>query len=254
MLRIGTQKIKELRIGTQKIKEAWVGATKVFSSGVAIGTLPVGSSVFMRVNNVLTEFLVVHQGNPDVNIYSTTFDNGTILLMKNIYENKQWNSSNLNDYANSTLNAYLNSDFLTLFDANIQAIIKQVKVPYRQGSGTSTTVTSGENGLSCKIFLLSGAEVGFARRDASYLPTNEGVKLNYFESGTGTSATKKRIGKLNGSAAGWWNRSPSCDDSRYASGVFSDGEPYHDYCSNSFGVRPALVLPNNTTINANNII
>ena len=49
--------------------------------------------------------------------------------MEDIYENRQWHSSNVNDYANSTIHAYLNNQFLALFDANIQAQIKQVSLP-----------------------------------------------------------------------------------------------------------------------------
>lgn len=220
------------------------------SLGKLASDYAVGDSVFLPVNNVNTEFLVVHQGNPDSSIYSTTFNGGTILLMKDIYENERWHSSDTNNYENSTLHSYLNNGFLALFDANVQSVIKQVKVPYRKGSGTSKTVTSGENGLSCKIFLLSGAEVGFTSSDASRLPTNEGAKLSYFESGTGTSARNKRIAKLNGSADLWWLRSPYCGGSSYAYDVNSSGQASYDDCSYRVGVRPALVLDGITKFNS----
>ena len=54
--------------------------------------------------------------------------------MKDIYEKRQWNSSNTNDYANSTIHSYLNSTFLNLLEPNIKRAIKQVKLPYRKGS------------------------------------------------------------------------------------------------------------------------
>ena len=100
--------------------------------------------------------------------------------MKDIYENRKWNSSNVNDYANSTIHSYLNSTFFAMFDSNIQKAIKQVKLPYRAGSGYGKTVTSGANGLSAKIFLLSSTEVNLVH---GYEPTNEGACLSYF-SGT----------------------------------------------------------------------
>lgn len=225
---------------------------KVPSLGKKASDYAVGERVYIPVNGTNTEFLVVHQGNPDSSIYSTTFNNGTILLMKDLYENRQWHSSDVNDYANSTLHSYLNNGFLALFDANIRSVIKQVKVPYRKGSGTSKTVTSGENGLSAKIFLLSMTEVGFSE---SYQPTSEGAKLSYFESGTGTSAKNKRIAYLNGSATDWWLRSPNCDYSDISSRVTSNGIAFNNGPSFSYGVRPALVVNSDTLFDPNtNII
>lgn len=215
------------------------------SLGKLASDYEVGESVFLPVNGVNTEFLVVHQGNPDSNIYDTSCD-GTWLLMKDCYENRMWHSSNVNDYANSTINAYLNSTFFGLLGISAQAAVKQVKIPYRPGSGTSKTCNTGANGLSVKAFLLSGAEVGFTSSDASYLPTNEGAKLSYFESGTGTSANNKRKANYNGTAYPWWLRSPNCDGSDYAYGVVSGGAAVDRSCSTSYGVRPAFILDSTT--------
>ena len=169
--------------------------------------------------------------------------------MKDIYVSRQWHSSNLNDYANSAINTYLNGTFLNLFDSNIQNAIKQVKIPYRAGSGYGKTVTSGASGLSTKIFLLSATEVGLT--GTGYNPTNEGATLSYF-SGTSTSGTDtKRVAYLNGSAARWWLRSPYCssnDGSTLALYVGSNGSWNGGLCSNSYGIRPALVLPSSLLV------
>ena len=108
---------------------------------------------------------------------------------------------------------------------------------------TPMDILSTANGLSTKIFLLSGYEVGFTTSDNSYFPV-DGAKLSYFESGTGSSALNKRIAYLNGSATYWWLRSPYTDNTYYVWRVYSDGG-YGDYrdASNSVGIRPALVLP-----------
>ena len=129
-------------------------------ANVKLGTKAVGSIVKIKVNGASKDFIVVHQGKPS-SVYDDSC-NGTWLLMKDIYENRAWHSSNTNDYANSTIHSYLNSTFLNLFESNIKNAIKQVKIPYRKGHGTSTTVTSGSNGLSAKIFLLSTAETSFS--------------------------------------------------------------------------------------------
>ena len=120
---------------------------------VTLSSKAIGSTIKLKVNGSARNFIVVHQGKPS-SVYDDSC-NGTWLLMQDIYENRAWHSSNANDYANSTIHSYLNSTFLNLFESNIKNAIKQVKLPYRKGSGTSTTVTSGSNGLSAKIFLLS---------------------------------------------------------------------------------------------------
>ena len=221
----------------------------------AIGDMPVGSSVFLNVGGTPTEFIVVNQGIPsESSLYDASCD-GTWLLMKGCYESRQWHSSNSNSYKASTIHSYLNGTFLNLFNADIREVIKQVKIPYVNGTGNSA-VASGVNGLSCKIFLLSGREVGFSTSDNQYFP-NDGAKLSYFESGTGSSALNKRIAKLNGSATLWWLRSPYTDDSHYAWHVNLDGRCGRGLCAGSFGIRPALVLPSDysytyyTDINGN---
>lgn len=204
-----------------------------------LGQKTVGSTVKLKVNGTLRDFIIVNQGRPS-NLYDTSCD-GTWLLMKDCYEQRAWHSSNLNDYANSTIHAYLNGDFLKLFEANIQAAIKQVKIPYRPGSGTSPTVSSGASGLSCKIFLLGGYEMGWTTSDNQYFPV-DGAKLSYFDSGTGTAANNKRIANYNDSAVLWWLRSPYLSNSDDAWRVYSYGYYNNNYCSGSYGIRPALIL------------
>lgn len=205
---------------------------------VTLSSKAIGSTIKLKVNGSARNFIVVHQGKPS-SVYDDSC-NGTWLLMQDIYENRAWHSSNTNDYANSTIHSYLNSTFLNLFESNIKNAIKQVKLPYRKGSGTSTTVTSGSNGLSAKIFLLSATETSF---DFSYMPSGEGAELAYFKGCADNSSDSKRVAYLNGSATYWWLRSPNCGLSRSALYVNSDGDWYGSYCSYSSGIRPALILP-----------
>ena len=119
-------------------------------ASVKLSTKAVGSTVKLKVNGAYRDFLVVHQGLPG-SMYDASC-NGTWLLMKDIYESRQWNSSNDkgDEYHTSDVNNYLNSTFLNLIDANIRAQIKQVKIPYSTGDVTATataTIHSGSSGL-----------------------------------------------------------------------------------------------------------
>lgn len=206
---------------------------------VALSSKAIGSTIKLKVNGSAKDFIVVHQGKPS-SVYDDSCS-GTWLLMKDIYENRQWHSSDTNDYANSTIHSYLNSTFLAMLDSNIQKAIKQVKLPYRKGSGTSTTVTSGSNGLPAKIFLLSATEMSF---NFSYMPSGEGAELAYFKGCADNSSDSKRVAYLNGSATIWWLRSPYCSsNSGNALCVGSNGDWGSNSCSNSYGIRPALILP-----------
>lgn len=205
---------------------------------VTLSSKAIGSTIKLKVNGSAKDFIVVHQGKPS-SVYDDSC-NGTWLLMKDICESRQWHSSNTNDYANSTIHSYLNGTFLAMFDSNIQKAIKQVKLPYRKGSGTSTTVTSGSNGLSAKIFLLSATETSFS---FSYMPSGEGAELAYFKGCADNSSDSKRVAYLNGSATYWWLRSPYCNGFYYALYVNSNGGWFSYNCSSSFGIRPALILP-----------
>ena len=208
-----------------------------------LGTKAVGSIVKLKVNGTAKEFIAVHQGKPS-SIYDESC-NGTWLLVKDIYENRQWDSSNVNKYESSDIHTYLNNTFLNLFESNIRDVIKQVKIPYRKNGGSGGQNQSGANGLSCKVFLLSGPEVGLA--GASYMP-NDGAKLDYFNANIETDS--KRIAYLNGSAAFWWLRSPHTNYSSDVGDVLSDGSLFFHSAYNSYGIRPALILPSDMEVDS----
>lgn len=203
-------------------------------ANVKLGTKAVGSIVKIKVNGAAKDFIIVHQGLP-----SSAYDascNGVWVVMKDIYTTMKWDGSN-NDYLNSDMTAYLNGTFISLIDADIRNAIKQVKIPYTNYSNNN--VMSGSNGLSCKVFLLSGTEVGFG--GVSYMNT-EGAKLSYFDSAS------KRVAYNGSSAAIWWLRSPYTYNTGYVWGVYTDGSGYSSWCGDSYGVRPAFVLPSTLVV------
>ena len=213
-------------------------------ASVKLSTKAVGSIVKLKVDGTLRDFIVVHQGKPS-SLYDASCD-GTWLLLKDCLEQKRWHSANTNDYKNSEIHSYLNNTWLNKLDANIRAQVKQVKLPYVNGTANSA-VASGASGLACKIFLLSGYEVGFTQSDNSYFPV-DGARLAYFENGTGTSALNKRIANYNGSATFWWLRSPNTRYTSNAWYVLTDGSCNNDNCTNTYGIRPALVLPSSLLV------
>lgn len=211
------------------------------STSILASSLAVGSTVKLMEGGTAVEYLVVNQGIPEnSSLYDASCD-GTWLLRKDILELLAYNSSENNSYKASAIHSYINSTFFNLLGEMEQSVIKQVKIPYVNETG-GAGIASGASGLSAKVFLLSGYEIGIGGAD--YLP-RDGAKLDYFDQIAG--ADPKRIAYLNGSATNWWLRSPytyraSTTNVWY---VADNGGCNTIRSTYQFGVRPALILSSN---------
>ena len=207
-------------------------------ANVRLGAKAVGSTVKIKVNGAAKDFIIVHQGKPS-SVYDDSC-NGTWLLMKDIYTT--YTFGNNNSYKDSSIHTYLNGTFYNLIDSDIRAAIKQVKIPYLNGTGGGDgSLATDANGLSTKVFLLSGYEVGWTTSDDRNFP-KDGTRLAYFGSGSGGNS--KRVAYNGSSADRWWLRSPHTNNHGSVWAVSTEGSydagrwNYH-----SDGVRPALILP-----------
>lgn len=216
---------------------------------VTLGSKGVGSSVYLDENGAPVEFVVAHQGSPS-SAYSG-FDRGTVLVRKGAHSSRIWGEDNGERYYNypndCEIHTWLNSTYLNTLDADIRAAVKQVKIPYvsEVDYGGAGSVNQGSNGLSCKAFLLSLAEIGFSMADIEYggVP-DEGTDLSWFSS-SGDAARN-----MNGQD--WWLRTPVPASSGQYACYCTDGGSYpwmsQGYnagdTTRSHYIRPALVLPN----------
>ena len=232
------------------VQKAYVGdpggvAKLWYQRGTPLGSLSVGSVVYFAVGGVRTPWIVVEQGCP-----SPMYDEscgGTWLLCKDVYSSKQWSKSVKNDYSTSTIGAYMNSTFFNSISQKVRDVIKDVRIPYRPGGGSSTSVNSGASGLRCKVFLLSAAEVnlGFNNRP------KEGVWLKYFMNCNTTGADDLRAANYNGVPGDWWLRTPDTAASNNAVLVTKTGAMSSANVAYLHGFRPALVLPQEVLVDGN---
>ena len=206
-------------------------------ANVKLGTKAVGSIVKIKVNGASKDFIVVQQGNPNTSTYDSSCA-GTWLLMKDIYTTSTF--GNNNSYKDSSIHTYLNGTFYNLIDSNIRAAIKQVKIPYQNGTGSGGSLATGSNGLSTKVFLLSGYEVGWTTSDNGYFP-KDGVRLAYF--GNSSSGNSKRIAYNGSSAAVWWLRSPYTGSNSNVWNVNADGSDYNAGTSAPMVFAPLSFFP-----------
>lgn len=192
-----------------------------------LGNKSVGSIVKLKENGVLVDFYVAKHD----------YENGlngsgrTLVVRKDCYDTRQWHTSNVNAYATSAIDTWLNSTYKNLLDADIRGVIGTTKIKYTPGNGNTTVGT-----LERAIFLLSVTELG---RSASYANT-EGTALSI--------ASSLQIAYLNGSAVVQWTRSPYASSTSYAYFLFTDGNVSNNYCSSTLGSRPAFTLPSTLSV------
>lgn len=218
--------------------------------GILAQDIVVGSSVYLNENGYSVEYLVVNQGIPEnSSLYDSSCD-GTWLLRKDIYAYINWIDVSSNNYKNSTIHPYLNNTFLGLFDAVTQEAIRQIKIPFVNGDGNSA-VASGSNGLSAKIFLLGGYEVGWSVATTSGFPI-DGACLSYFKDTA--EKDSRRIAYFNGTVKDWWLRSPRTTYSDNTWFVNENGDWGTASYSFQSGVRPALIIPYNAVFDKDTLL
>lgn len=238
------------------------------TGGTPISEFGVGTSVYLNINGVPKEFLIVHKGNPNSSLYDASCD-GVWLRMKDIYTLGQWSSSSYTNYNASSINSYLNGTFLGLFDDEVQTLIKQVKIPYVSSwpiiSSVAHTynriVSSGSSGLSVKIFSPSLEELGFSQTSLSslYQYKPEGSCLDYYkelQSATDYSNNSNppnctlRMAYYNGQAHSYFSRTMYNSDN--ISPITDKGWRGIGTClSSNTGILPMLILPYDVLIDGN---
>ena len=192
-----------------------------------LGNKSVGSIVKLKENGVLVDFYVAKHD----------YENGlngsgrTLVVRKDCYDTRQWHTSNVNAYATSAIDTWLNSTYKNLLDADIRGVIGTTKIKYTPGNGNTTVGT-----LERAIFLLSVTELG---RSASYANT-EGTALSI--------ASSLQIAYLNGSAVVQWTRSPLTSNTNHAYYLLTNGDVSNYNCNNTDGSRPAFTLPSTLSV------
>lgn len=223
------------------------------SAGILASDLAVGSIVKLMEGGVATEYLVVNQGKPSGStLYDDSCD-GLWLLRKDIFVKKEMDATN-NDYQNSDAHSYLNGEFFGLYDDVAQKAIRQVKIPFVDGIGYVGTIKTGQNGLSAKVFLLGGYEIGYTQSLVNEYVPIDGAVLSYFE---GTALRDpKRIALYTSVASYWWTRSPSIytGNTTMYWDVNQTGGPIGSGCNNSFGYRPAVIIGKNAVFDEETLL
>ena len=149
-----------------------------------------------------------------------------LMVRKDCYDTRVWDSGNVNAYASSDLNSWFNSTYKNMLDADIRSLIGTTKIRYTPGNGNWKVGT-----LERAVFALSATELGRSHADVN----TEGSTLPI--------ASTLRIAYRNGKATTQWTRSPNTSSTNSAWWLHSDGNVSYDYCNYSYGSRPCFTLP-----------
>ena len=198
-----------------------------------LGGTPTGSIIKLNENGEPVEFYVAkHDYESDLN-----GSGRTLVVRKDCCNRRQWHDSNINAYATSSINNWLNGDYKNMLDADIQGVIGTTTYQYTPGNGDKSVMTRSD-----AIFLLSLTELGkshtYANVEGSALPIASSLVEAY----------------LNGSPATQWTRSPYIRSTLRAWVVYFSGNISNLSCTSTYEVRPVFTLPSSLSVNDEGIV
>lgn len=167
----------------------------VAASPATIGSLPIGTTLYIKESNQRTAFVLAKHDYEEVSSKLPTFPgNGkglsllarsskTVLSHVWSTESASYDSRFTNIYSGSTIDKWLNGEYFRTLDSSISSKIKNTNIrvspgpqTYKDDDGNShTTDGSAVTWISRKVFLLSATELGMSSSISGI--TKEGTAL-----------------------------------------------------------------------------
>ena len=251
------------------------GTGRSISFGRPASELSVGESVFLTVNGALTEFLVVHKGNPDTGIYDASCD-GIWITAKYatddaIYYYTKDTSGDEADlspdgtyykfmYHESNVHKYLNSTYYNSIDTKQKKSIKTVKIPYKTDKKYEVNYFTKGNGLTCNVFLPCFREL---TPNTAY--PNIGSVWQYCSAFSNGTDSRRAIATTGGISVDYWIREAErgWDDGRYresikyigsGGGLYGTSATWDNVYTMKKRLRPTMILSYDTKVNTQNVV
>lgn len=197
------------------------------ASGKPLGNYSEGDIIQLNEGGVPVDFYVsCHNYEQSLNGAGRT-----LVVRKDVYDQRAWHISNVNAWASCTMRSWLNGDYKALLGPEIQEAMGTTTYRYTPGNGNTSVSTRSD-----AVFLLSATELG---KSSTYANT-EGSALPI--------ASTLRIAYRNGSPTTQWTRSPYTNSTNVAWWLASDGNINFGGCNYSLGSRPVFTLPSDFRI------
>lgn len=197
------------------------------ASGKPLGNFSEGDIIQLNEGGVPVDFYVAKHD------YESALNGAgrTLVVRKDVYDQRQWHSSNVNAWASCTMRSWLNGDYKALLGPEIQEAMGTTTYRYTPGNGNTSVSTRSD-----AVFLLSATELGKSESwfnvEGSALPIASTLQVAY----------------RNGSATTQWTRSPHTNYTVSAIYLYSNGFVNYYYCTFTNGSRPTFTLPSDFRI------
>lgn len=200
----------------------WSAIIAACHSGSVPSTWVVGNSKTMTINGASYQVDIIGKNH---DTYASGGKAPLTFQLHDCYaDTKAMNSSNTNSggWTSCAMRSTHLPAILALMPTEVRSGIREVNKLTSAGSQSSTINTTAD-----KLFLLSEVEIFGS---TSHSAAGEGTQYDYYKAGN--SKVKNR----NGSAAGWWGRSPYASFSTYFCLVGSNGSAGYDNAGRAYGV------------------
>lgn len=216
---------------------AWSDGTFVSAvpvAGTPLGNLVEGTLITIKENGAPVEFYVAdHDYQSDLN-----GDGRTLMVRKDLYDSRQWNSGNVNFYNSSTIDAWLNQTYLKFFSAPVKEKIGTTSFYYTKTGAVGKLAT-----LTRSVFILSNMEFGFSNTTYYF---NEGERVPIY-------STLRRA-KHNGEPSEQWTRTAPKSETSNAYYITSGGQSANQTCIYYACSRPCFTLPATALVDPSNAL
>ena len=200
----------------------WSAIIAACHSGSVPSTWVVGNSKTMTINGASYQVDIIGKNH---DTYAAGGKAPLTFQLHDCYaDTKAMNSSNSNSggWTSCAMRSTHLPAILALMPTEVQNGIREVNKLTSAGSQSSTINTTAD-----KLFLLSEVEIFGS---TSYSAAGEGTQYDYYKAGN------RKVKKQNGSAAGWWERSPYGSSSAFFCLVGGDGYAGNYAASYAYGV------------------
>lgn len=200
----------------------WASIIAACHSGSVPSTWVVGNSKTMTINGTSYQIDIIGKNH---DTYASGGKAPLTFQLHDCYgETKNMNSSNTNSggWTSCAMRQTHLPAILSQMPTEVQNGIREVNKLTSAGNQSATINTTAD-----KLFLLSEIEIFGS---VSYSKSGEGTQYDYYKAGN------SRVKNYNGSAAYWWERSPSASNSTAFCLVYSSGDASDNYAGRACGV------------------
>lgn len=235
------RKLTQIPVGVGGVnracKSAWAGVAgvnrQVFASGTPLSSKAVGSIIKLKESGALVDFYVAkHDYESGLNGAGRT-----LVVRKDCYDYREWDSSKVGDWASCTVLSWLNSEYKALLGTGIQQFMGATAYYYTSNNNDWSVSTRSD-----AVFLLSATELGQSGGSFNV----EGTALPI--------ASTLQVAHIDGRASTQWTRSPVKRVPRSVIGLYTSGASTYVNCTLTYGSRPAFTLPSSILLNDNSEI